>query len=141
MGRNISFIQDQRGTVSFELPLVCLFILLTILFPLADVAIAGFRYLSAHQALRDMGQFTQYKPPSDVTSSSAVSDWKSSLPSTVGGYSITAEVYCNGTPAPCASSATLPKYYTFTTSFSLSPIILKSLLCSICTVTYSERFQ
>ncbi|MFB6420502.1 MULTISPECIES: hypothetical protein [Bradyrhizobium] len=141
MGRKISFIQDQGGAVSFELPIVLLFMLITILFPLADVAIAGFKYLSAHQALRDMGQFTQYKPPSDVTSSSAVNDWKSSLPSSVGGYSITAEVYCDGTPAPCASGATLPKYYTFTTSFSLSPMVLSSMLCSTCTVKYSERFQ
>ncbi|MFB6464485.1 hypothetical protein [Bradyrhizobium tunisiense] len=141
MGRKISFIQDQGGAVSFELPIVLLLMLITILFPLADVAIAGFKYLSAHQALRDMGQFTQYKPPSDVTSSSAVNDWKSSLPSTVGGYSITAEVYCDGAPAPCASGATLPKYYTFTTSFSLSPMVLSSMLCSTCTVKYSERFQ
>ncbi|MBR0786884.1 hypothetical protein [Bradyrhizobium iriomotense] len=139
--RKRSFIRDQRGAVAFEMPFVFGFLFLSLLLPLADVAVAGFNYLSAYQALRDMGQRTQYSPPSDVTSSSAVSAWKSSLPATVGGYSITAQVYCDGTPAPCASGTTLPKYYTFTTSFSLSPLVLGSLLCSTCTVQYSERFQ
>lgn len=136
-----SVLADQRGAVAFEMLFVFIFLVFSLLLPLADVAIAGFKYISAYQALRDMGQLTQYSPPSDVTSSSAISSWQSSLPAAVGGYPITAQVYCDGTLAPCASGATLPKYYTFTTSFSLSPMVLGPVLCSTCTIKYSERFQ
>jgi len=95
--------------------------------------------------LRDMGQRTQYSPPADVTSSASITDWKNSLPTTVDGYPVSAAVYC-GNPgtqetAPCALSTTLPKYYTFTTSFTLSPMVLGSLFCSACTVNYTQRFQ
>ncbi|WP_258766300.1 hypothetical protein [Bradyrhizobium arachidis] len=134
-------IADQRGAVAFEMPIVFIVLVFSLLLPLADLAIAGFKYISAYQALRDMGQLTQYSPPSDVTSSTAIGTWQSSLPATVGGYSVTAQVFCDGAVAPCASGATLPKFYTFTTSFSLSPMVLGSVLCSTCTITYSERFQ
>jgi len=123
--------------------IVSLFMMLFLLVPLADLAIAGFRFNAAYQALRDMGQRTEFSPPADVTSSSSIASWQSSLPSTVDGYSVSAQVYC-GNPAalaPCASSATLPKYYTFTTSFTLAPLVLGPLLCSTCTVRYSQPFQ
>ena len=46
--------------------IVCLFMMMSLLLPLADVAIAGFQYISAWQALRDFGQSIQYDPPPDV---------------------------------------------------------------------------
>jgi hypothetical protein len=136
-----SFIADQRGAVAFETLIVYLFMVTSLLLPLADLAIAGFRLISAHQALRDMGQRTQYSTP-DATDPNSITSWKSSLPATVDGYAISAKVYCGdpGTEAPCAG-ATWPKYYTFTTSFTLSPMVLGSVLCSTCTVNYSQRFQ
>ena len=70
------------------------FLMICLLLPLADVAIAGFRFISAHEALRIMGQRTQYSPPADVTSLASITDWKSSLPTTVDGYPIIAKVYC-----------------------------------------------
>lgn len=33
------------------------------------------------------------------------------------------------------------KYYIFTTSFTLTPMVLGSLLCSTCTISYTQRFQ
>jgi hypothetical protein len=131
------------------------FLLLFLMMPLADIAIAGFKFISAHQALRNMGQLTQYSPPTDVTSQTSIDSWTSSLPATVGGYSITAQVYCGspGTVAPCAADAAppsppSPKYYKFSTSFSLTPLspmvrglVSASVLCSTCPVSYSEPFQ
>ena len=136
-----SFMADQRGTVAFEMPIVWLFLTMSLLLPLADLAVAGLEFISAYQALRDMGQRTQYST-FDVTDPASITNWKSSLPTTVGGYPISAKVYCGdpGTEAPCAGT-TLPKFYTFETSFPLSPMVLKSVLCSTCTVKYSERFQ
>jgi hypothetical protein len=136
-----SFMADQRGAVAFEMLIVWLFMMLSLLLPLADLAIAGFKFISAYQALRDMGQRTQYSTP-DATDPNSITDWKSSLPTTVDGFTINAKVYCGdaGTEAPCAA-ATWPKYYTFQTSFTLSPMVLGSVLCSTCTVNYSERFQ
>jgi hypothetical protein len=136
-----SFMADQRGAVAFETLIVWLFLMMTLLLPLADLAIAGFKFTFAYQALRNMGQRTQYSVP-DATDPASISSWKSSLPTTVDGYPIDAKVYCGdpGTEAPCAG-ATWPKYYTFTTSFTLSPMMLRSVLCSTCTVNYSQRYQ
>ena len=136
-----SLIADQRGAVALEMPAVCLFMMMWLLVPLADLAIAGFRFISAHQALRDMGQLTQYSNL-DATDPTSISSWQSSLPATVDGYTVSATIKCGdaGTAAPCAGT-TWPKYYLFSTSFSLSPMVLGSLFCSTCTVSYSQRFQ
>jgi hypothetical protein len=140
LSRKHSFIADQRGAVAFEMPIVYYFLIMLLLLPLADVAVAGFRFISAHQALRDMGQRTQYTPPGDVTSLSSITTWKNSLPASVDGYTVSADVYCGGTLAPCAAGPS-SKYYTFTTSFTLSPMVLGAMLCSTCTVSYSQPFQ
>jgi hypothetical protein len=119
-----TLLSDQRGAVALEMPIVWLFMMMTLLLPLADLAIAGFRFISAHQALRDMGQRTQYSTLDATDPNSA-------------------KVYCGdpGTEAPCAG-ATWPKYYVFSTSFTLSPMVLPvSVLCRSCTVNYSQRFQ
>src|SRR5262249_37654205 len=136
-----SFLADQPGVVALEMPAVVLFMMIFLLLPLADLAIAGFRFISAHQALRDLGQRSQYSTP-DATDSNSITSWKSSLPTTVDGYSISAKVYCGdpGTEAPCAGT-TWPKYYIFSTSFTLSPMVLGSVLCSTCPVNYSQRIQ
>jgi hypothetical protein len=138
--RNL-FIRDQRGAVALEMPAVVLFLMMFLLVPLADLTTAGFKFISAHQALRDMGQRTQYSNP-DATDAASIANWKSSIPTTVDGYPISAKIYCGdpGTEAPCAGT-TWPKYYTFETSFTLSPMVLGSVLCSTCTVNYSQRFQ
>jgi hypothetical protein len=138
-----SFIANQRGVVSLEMPAVVLFMMIWLVLPLADLAIAGFRFISAHQALRDMGQRTQYSAP-DATDPASISTWQSSLPTTVDGYTVSATIKCGdaGTAPPCAGT-TWPKYYVFSTSFTLSPMspMLGSVLCSTCTVNYSQRFQ
>src|SRR4051812_25815378 len=99
-----SFIDDRRGAAALEMAIVYLFLMFSLLLPLADLGIAGFKFISAYQALRDMGQRTQYSPPEDVTDSGSISTWASSLPTTVSGYAITPQVYCGdpGTLAPCA---------------------------------------
>jgi len=141
MRKRGSFIADQRGAVAFEMPLVWQLLILFLLLPLADVAIAGFRFISAYQALRDMGQRTQYSTP-DATDPTSISTWQSSLPTTVSGYTVSATVKCGdaGSPAPCVGTD-FPKYYAFQTSFTLSPMVLGSVLCSTCTVNYLQRFQ
>lgn len=139
--RKDSLVADQHGAVAFETIIVSLFLIASLLLPLTDVAIAGFKYISAYQALRDMGQRTQYSPPGDVTSSTSITAWQSSLPAQIEGYTVSAQVYCGDPGATCTSNTTLPKYYVFTTSFTLSPMVLGKVLCSTCTVTYSERFQ
>src|SRR3954453_2639960 len=84
---------DQRGAVAFEMIIVYLFIITSLFLPLVDVAIAGLKYSSAYQALRDMGQLTQYSNP-DATDSTSISTWQSSLPTTVDGYTVSATIKC-----------------------------------------------
>ena len=67
-----TLLSDQRGAVAFEMPIVWLFMMMSLLLPLADLAIAGFQFISAHQALRDMGQRTQYSTP-DATDPNSIS--------------------------------------------------------------------
>ena len=55
-----TLLADQRGAVAFELPIVWLFMMMSLLLPLADVAIAGFQFVSAWGALRNFGQSIQY---------------------------------------------------------------------------------
>jgi hypothetical protein len=131
-----SFISDQRGAVALEMPIVWLFMMMSLLLPLADLAIAGFQFVSAWQALRAFGQSIQYNPPPDVTNTGA---WKSTLPTTVAGYPISnLQVVVDG---PI-------KYYSYTTAVTLSPMVLGSVLCTSSnanhcsfTLPYSERFQ
>ena len=145
-----SFISDQRGVVALEMPAVVLFLMIFLLVPLADLAIAGFQYVSAWQALRGFGQYAQYHPPPDVTNTSS---WTSTLPTSVAGYPISnVQVLCGNTGAGAACSSTnvtLPiKYYSYTTTVTLAPMVLRSVLCTSgntnhCSFTlpYSERFQ
>src|SRR5262245_13190691 len=60
-----TFIADQRGAVAFETIIVYIFLVASLLMPLADVAAAGFRFISAWTALRSFGQYIQYKNPTD----------------------------------------------------------------------------
>ena len=121
-------------------------LLFGLLLPLADLALAGFQAISAWEALRSFGQYVQYNAPQDVTSTST---WATTLPTSVAGYPINnVQVLCGDTAAGAACTSaniSLPtKYYSYTTTITLSPMVLRSVLCPIsCTYTlpYSERFQ
>ena len=141
--RRVFFIADRRGAVAFEMLIVFLFLGVSLLLPLADVAAAGFQFVSAWEALRAFGQKIQYDPPPDVTNWAS---WKSALPTSVSGYPINnLQVVCGDTMAACSgTNPGSPKYYTYTTTVTVSPIILTAVLCAnSCsyTLSYSERFQ
>jgi hypothetical protein len=143
-----SFIADQRGAVAFEMLIAFLFLGLSLLLPLADVAVAGIQYISAWEALRAFGQSIQYAPPPDVTNASG---WASSaLAKADSRFPIpTIQLVCGDSNNACSATNTAsPKYYSYTTNVTLAPIVLKSVLCTSgnadpCTFTlsYSERFQ
>ena len=142
--RGSTLLSDQRGAVAFEMLAVFLFLGVSLLLPLADVAVAGLRYLSAWGALRAFGQYIQYNSPPDPANPGT---WTSGLQTTVSGYTIgNIQVMCGDANAVCSSGnvTSIPKYFTFTTTVTLDPILLRSVLCpSSCTYTlsYSERFQ
>jgi hypothetical protein len=145
-----SFMADQRGAVAFETLIVYLFMVTGLLLPLADVAAAGFQFVSGWEALRGFGQYVQYHSPPDVTNTSS---WTSALPTTVAGYPINnVQVLCGdtGAGATCTSAniTTPTKYYAYTTTVTLEPLVLSKVLCTSgntnpCSFTlpYSERFQ
>lgn len=145
IGRKGSLLADQRGAVAFEMTIVYLFLIMSLLLPLADVAIAGFQYISAWQALRAFGQSIQYSPPTDVTSASswttaAVAKADSKYP--IANF----KIICGESSAVCAAGNDIPpRYYSYTTTVTLTPMVLRSVLCTggSCTYTlpYSERFQ
>ena len=142
--RKRAFISDERGAVAFEMPLIYLFLITGLLLPMADIAIAGFRFVSAWGALRAFGQSIQYNPPPDVTNASS---WASTAAGKADSrFPIgNLKVLCGESNAVCTGANTAsPKYYSYTTSVTLAPMVLTSVLCATsCTFTlsYSERFQ
>ncbi|WP_141342764.1 hypothetical protein [Bradyrhizobium sp. USDA 3458] len=144
ISRKASFLRDQRGAVAFEMPFVYVFLIMVLLLPLADLAMAGFTFVSAWESLRAFGQSIQYDPPSDLGSTTT---WKTTAINKADSrYPISNfRIICGDTDADCSATNTVsPKYYFYTTSITLAPMVLNSLLCSpSCTYTlsYSERFQ
>ena len=147
VSRRCFFIADQRGAAAFEMLIVFLFLGVGLLLPLADVAAAGFQFVSAWEALRAFGQKIQYAPPQDVTDWAG---WKSALPTSVSGYPINdLQVVCSDSMAACSATNFLsPKHYTYTTTVTVAPIVLRTVICQSgnanpCsfTLSYGERFQ
>ncbi len=147
VSHRVFFIADQRGAAALEMLIVFAFLGVSLLLPLADVAAAGFRFVSASGALRAFGQKIQYDPPQDVTDWAG---WKSALPTSVAGYPINnLQVVCGDTMTACsAANFVSPKYYSYTTTVTVAPIVLTAVLCTSgnanpCsfTLSYSERFQ
>jgi hypothetical protein len=148
MSHKNPFIADQRGAVALETMIVYIFLVSFLLVPLADVAAAGFQFISAWTALRSFGQYVQYYNP---LGPDGTVTWRSGLQTTVAGYPISnIQVICGDASATCSSSnIASPKYITFTTTVTLAPIgarvpFWRSVLCpTTCTYTlsYSERFQ
>jgi hypothetical protein len=137
-----SFMADQRGAVAFETLIVYLFMVTSLLLPLADVAAAGFRYISAWGALRNFGQSIQYDPPPDVANASG---WTSSkLAKADPRFPIQNFQLVCGNSACSTTNTASPRYYSYTTTVTISPMVLRSVLCtSGCSFTlpYSERFS
>jgi len=138
----VFFLADQRGAAALEMLIVFFFLGVSLLLPLADVAAAGFRFMSAWGALRSFGQYIQYNNPPDPANPGS---WSSGLQTTVAGYTIgSIQVMCGSAVCSSGNVTSIPKYFTFTTTVTLDPILLRSVLCpSSCTYTlsYSERFQ
>ncbi|MDE5444291.1 hypothetical protein GWG65_23140 [Bradyrhizobium sp. CSA207] len=138
-----SFIVDQRGAVAFETLIVYFWLVAFLLMPLADVAAAGFQFISGWSALRGFGQYVQYYNP---LGPDGTVTWRPGLQTTVAGHMIgNLQVKCGDAGATCSpSNIAFPKYITFSTTITLAPIVLRSVLCpTTCTYTlpYSERFQ
>ena len=141
-----TLLSDRRGAVAFEMIIVYLFMMFGLLLPLADLTVAGFKFIAAWEAMRGFGQSIQYNTP-DVTDLSA---WTTNLPTAVAGYPINnVQVLCGGTNVACSTTNTAPpKQYSYTTTVTFAPIVLRRLMCTSgnanpCsfTLSYSERFQ
>lgn len=139
-----SFIADRRGAVAFETLIVYPVLVALVLMSLAEMAVAGFQFASAWAALRSFGQYVQYYNP---LGPDGTVTWRPGLQTTVGGYQISnIQVICGDARVACSSSniGVIPKYFTFTTTVTLTPIVWRAALCRpSCTYTlrYSERFQ
>jgi hypothetical protein len=140
-----TLLSDQRGAVAFETVIVFGFMMLSLLLPLADVAAAGFQFISAWEALRAFGQSIQYDKP-DVTNASA---WTSSaLAKADPRFPIQQfRLVCGDANLDCSpSNSASPQYYSYATTVTLSPMVLSAVLCTgsnankcSFTLSYSEQ--
>lgn len=131
---------DRRGAAALELSLIFSLLFTGMLLPIVDLGVAGAKYMSAVVALRNLGMYAQYHTPPDVSNTTG---W--TLPSTNGGYTISTTLMC-GTSTCASTPSASPKWFRFSTTITLSPLVLGSIMCaggSPCTHTiqYSERFQ
>jgi hypothetical protein len=136
---------DQRGAVAFETIIVYLFMVTSLLLPLADVAAAGFQFISAWEALRGFGQSIQYDKP-DFTNASG---WTSSkLAKADPRFPIQQfRLVCGDANLDCSpSNLASPQYYSYATTVTLSPMVLSAVLCTSSnankcsfTLSYSEQ--
>jgi Flp pilus assembly protein TadG len=140
-----SFVTDRRGASAFEMVVIYPFLLLGVMLPLADLAIAGYRYISAYQALQAFGQSLVYSPPDNLGDTGT---WTTEAEGKAADldFSITnLQLICGDGGAACSSgNIASPKYFSFQTSVTLEPMVLSAVLCSnSCTYTlnYSARFQ
>src|SRR4029079_14611980 len=130
-----TLLSDHRGAVSFEILIIYPLLMVGLFLSLADVAIASFQYISAWEALRTFGQYIQYNNPPDPT---APATWKSGLQTTVAGYTISnLQVMCGSAVCTSGNVTLTPKYFTFSTTITLSPSwVTRRVLCpSSCTYT------
>jgi hypothetical protein len=143
MTRRESLIADQRGAVSFEMLFVFSVLMLSLFLPLADIAIAGFQFISAWQALHAFGQSILYSPPPDPTNASS---WASTAKAKADSrYPIPSiQIICGDNKTDCSDATLFPKYYVYTTTVTLAPLLLplcgNAKSCSF-PLSYSERFQ
>jgi hypothetical protein len=140
-----TLLSDQRGAVAFETLIVWSFMMLSLLLPLADVAAAGFQYISAWQALRGFGQSIQYDKP-DFTNASGWTSGK--LAKADPRFPIQQfRLVCGDANLDCsAGNSASPQYYSYATTITLSPIVLSAVLCTSSnankcsfTLSYSEQ--
>jgi hypothetical protein len=122
------------------MPIVWLFLVMSLLLPLADIAIAGFQFISARGALRGFGQSIQYDKP-DFTNASG---WTSSkLAKADPRFPIQNFQLVCGNSACSTTNTASPRYYSYTTTVTISPMVLRSVLCNAnpCsfTLSYSEQ--
>ena len=141
---------ESACAVAFDSLFVYMLMVAGLLLPLADAAIAGLKFNSAYQALRAFGQSIQYAPPPDITNASG---WTTSasviaLANATSPPIGTIQLLCGDSKFACSSTNTVsPKYYSYTTTVTLAPMLLSVLCksrnlnpCSF-TLSYSERFQ
>ena len=95
------------------------------------MAIAGFQFVSAWGALRNFGQQLQYNAPDATNMSSVLAKADPRFP--ISDF----QVVSNNAAAPV-------QYYSYTTTVTLSPMVLRPVLCNAgsCsfTLAYSGRF-
>jgi hypothetical protein len=116
----------------------------SLLLPLADVAIAGFQFISAWQALRNFGQYVQYNSPGNVVTSwpswtAPLTDLSTKLDPRYPIQNIT--LVC-GVDLCSSTNTTNPRYFLYTTTVTLSPFnFLKPVLCISTTTADACSFK
>jgi hypothetical protein len=80
------FYKSRRGTAALEFVIVASVLLFSFLFPIGDLAVAGLTYIRTKEAIRELGAFAQYNPPSDLTDVSS-KNW-TNLPTKVGDFTV-----------------------------------------------------
>jgi Flp pilus assembly protein TadG len=133
----VRILSDRRGVSALEFAIVSS-VLVGLLLPISDLIIAFTQYISAYQAVRDLGAYAQYHTSAiDMTTT----PWTVPMP-TIAGHSITVQVMCGSTSTPCSDTTKSPKWFVFSTTFTLNPVFVTALAAgNPYTVTFSERFQ
>jgi hypothetical protein len=126
-------VSDRSGVAAVEFGMLGL-LLVGLLLPISDLGIAALQFMTAYQNVRDVGAYAQYRTGLINTTTTP---WTVTLPA---GYTGTVQVMCGNTSTLCSNTATVPKWYVFSTTFTVTPIFVTALAGTY-TVQFSERFQ
>ena len=120
-----TLLSDQRGAVAFEMPIVWLFLMMSLLLPLADLLSLAFSLYPRGGHCVNFGQYRSTRP--DVTNVVSLGQ------RTHYGCGLSHQQ----SPSPlrrctaCSpSNSVSPKYYSYTTTVTLSPMVLRPVLCN-----------
>ena len=88
---------------------------------------AGLRFVAGWSALRSFGQYIQYRNP---LGADGTVNWGTGFQTTVNGFTISnIQVWCGSSLCSSGNLTQIPKYFKFTTTVTLAPIVWRPVLC------------
>ena len=125
-----TLLSDQRGAVAFEMPIVWLFLMMSLLLPLADLlSLASSLYPRGGHCVTsgNLSSTTRH-----LTSRTRQVGRQAKLATTADRWFPIKifNVVCGDDSACSTTNTASPKYYSYTTTVTLSPMVLRSVLCT-----------
>ena len=119
----INLFDDRRGVSAIEFAIVAP-VLIGLLLPLTDLALAARQYIQGYQALRAVGAYTQYNPPPDITKPGS---WTTTVDAMLSQGVLSAgniQILCGDPGTACTAAPVFPRTYVLSASITITPLFV-----------------